>query len=190
MLETIKKYKKPILFIILTMIIVALGLLTRQTRTVNDAANATPAPTPVVEAQGEWGRLGDIVTKLGEPLNRKSDRVKNGVYYYESGNANKKTQVVFRDNVAVMMKEIISSKDTRTAVSITKTLGDEELILYGELSELGYHLYAYPSKGVAYVGDKQSGSLMEIWYFSPMSKEEFDQSLARDYSTAPELDGY
>lgn len=121
----------------------------------------------------------EAIEKLGEPLNDiNSDTLK-----FESNNPNLPTQVVAEDQTIIFIKEIITAEDNKTSEEIISKYGVAPYTLFGSDSVNGFNLYAYPEKGLAYLGHIKEPIVLEIWYFQPTSFNNFKQKWASDYST-------
>lgn len=123
----------------------------------------------------------DFVTKLGEPVAQ--DKV--GIYdvlSFDSPTTERPDEVFFEEGKAVLIKEIITYNTDRNIDTLKETYGNASLILYGEDSIAGFYLFVYPDQGIAYIGNPNSGVLLEVWYFTPVSASEFKQNWAQGYS--------
>ena len=95
-------------------------------------------------------------------------------------------QVIYEDQVVQFIREIINYTNNRKVEDIKKEYGEPEIKLYGTESGIGFNLYAYPQKGIAYVGNEKTGYLSEVWYFKPTTSEEFKSTWASEFTTSPE----
>lgn len=91
-------------------------------------------------------------------------------------------EISFVDDKVVFIKEIVTTKDGKTADDITSQYGTAPHFLYGPASVNGFNLYVYPDKGIAYVGHVAEPVILEVWYFQPISLEEFQRRWAPNYS--------
>ncbi len=148
-----------------------------------------PTPTPLAtEAKGDWGNAADLIAGLGEPINRPNSSNKTGEYDYKSDSVNRNHEVVYQNNTPLFYKEIVTSKDNKTSRSIRQKYGEPELKMYGAESSAGVDLYAYPSKGIAYLGSQFDDVLSEVWYFAPIDKGVFvaKWALQEGYTLTPQ----
>lgn len=83
---------------------------------------------------------------------------------------------------ARFFKEIITSSENKTPRDLINVYGDTQNILYGNDAINGIFLYVYPDKGIAYLGNKSSNTLFEIWYFEPTTMDTFITNWASGYS--------
>ena len=106
---------------------------------------------------------------------------------FPSSNPEIPNQVIIEEDKLSFIKEIVTLKDKVYISDIEKEYGSTQNILYGPHSSSGFDLYVIPERGIAYVGHEESGLLLEIWYFTPMTFEQFKAkySPAYDYSTSP-----
>lgn len=127
----------------------------------------------------------DVVNKLGDPeTETKTDG--GSLDAFSSESPVRLHQVLFdSQNVSQLFKKIITAGDTATPKDIIQIYGDASNILYGADSINGIYLYVYSDKGIAYLGNNQSNTLFEIWYFAPTSLDNFMKNLASGYSKEP-----
>ncbi len=124
----------------------------------------------------------EVVNQLGEP---KTETKINGniLDSFSSESPVRLHQVIFdNQNVSQVFKKIMTANDKATPKDIIQIYGDTTNILYGIDAINGIYLYVYPDKGIAYVGNNQSNTLFEIWYFTPTSLDNFMKNWASDYS--------
>ena len=121
----------------------------------------------------------NVIEKLGQPL-KTTEQETNKVLNYKSKNPNIDNQVFVdnNENKVVLIKEAIASSEERNAKEITDKFGESNNIFYepGNLYSIpSYYFYVYPDKGIAYIGHITTGDLLEIWYFKPTTKDEFEE---------------
>lgn len=120
----------------------------------------------------------DVIKSLGEP----SDSKNNGnLLEYLSSNPNSPNEVVFESGKVTLIREIITLKEQKSISDLEKEYGNAVNKLYGPHSAAGFDLYVISEKGIAYVGHVESGLLLEIWYFTPMTFEEFNYKYSKQY---------
>lgn len=124
----------------------------------------------------------DVISKLGQPV----FETRNGSTTtddYKSTSPTRNHQVIYNGDQSAFMKEIVSVNDTTTLTDLQKLYGQPEATLYGADAQNGYNLYVYLSKGVAYLGNPVSDTLLEIWYFPPTDLQTFISKWGTGYST-------
>lgn len=124
----------------------------------------------------------EIIQTLGYPVEEIS---KNGikVLEYSSKSPNYNNELSVENGKLAFVKEIITLDDNIKISDIVNKYGDYENILYGPNSNVGFYLYVYLTKGIAYIGHQESGLILEIWYFPPTDFDTFKESYASDYGT-------
>jgi hypothetical protein len=183
----IKKYRIPIALVSVTLIVVAVALsLPKNTALPAQTPTPTPAPTAPPVPQSDWGKLDSIVSKLGTPVNKSDSSDKEGQYEYKSSSATRNNEVIYQSNVPLFYKEVVTKADNKTAQSIKGKYGNAEIRLYGPESNIGFHMYVYPAKGIAYIGSMYDDTITEVWYFAPTNLETFMNTWAKDYSITPQ----
>lgn len=124
-----------------------------------------------------------IIGKLGEPVGE----TKIGIYdvlQFDSPTTERPDEVYFEEGQTKLIKEIITYKSERKIENIKETYGNASLVLYGEDAPFGFYLFVYPEAGIAYIGNQNSGDLLEVWYFTPVASQEFIKNWGQGYSTA------
>lgn len=189
LLTVIKKYRVPIILfslMVIVILIIVLSFTSKRTSPSTTAyPSATPESTPPPVPEGPWGKLDDLTKKLGSPIDQPDTSTKSGQYRYKSSTQNRPNEVIYQSNVPVFYKEMVTKSDNKTAKSITQKYGTPEIRLYGPESDIGFYLYAYPSKGIAYVGSIFDDIVTEVWYFSPTDLNTFMSTWAKEYSLQP-----
>lgn len=125
--------------------------------------------------------LEDLKRVFGEP----QGQIGNS-YLFKSVSPTRSNEAVLSDGRLTFFREVMGPNKERTIDELQRLYGQEDKILYNEFSGGGYNLYAYPQKGVAYVGKPKADVLLEVWYFIPTTYESFKETFAPDYSETPE----
>lgn len=123
----------------------------------------------------------DVIYKLGKPVSTQTQN-SSEILEYKSKNPNFNNELLIKDDKLNFVKEILTLEDNIKVSDIQKGYGLSEKILYGRGASIGFYLYAYPSKGFAYIGHEKSGTVKERWYFTPTDIKTFQEKLASDYS--------
>lgn len=163
------------------------------TRPTQETGPLDPSPTPVAtprpvpeEVVGSWGKLRDIAESLGQP-EEEVVATETGVITktIPTKSTARTHTAVYDQGVPVLVKKAVTTAEKRTTQALETIYGTEEAILYGPLEGFGYNLYAYPSSGFAYVGNKVSGDVTEEWYFAKTTLDNFVLEYAKNYSLKP-----
>jgi hypothetical protein len=175
--------RRVIIFSVVIGIFVLLGiLLNNSEKPINNEGELTLDQAPVYnDLKLGLSTKDEVINKLGEPLNTQL-KVNQELLEYESNNPNFNNEVYLQDNKIYFIKEFVTLEDDKKIPSIKNVYGNPDKVLYGPGSGVGFYLYVYPEDGIAYVGHDKSGILLEIWYFTPVTYEEFKFNYAKDYS--------
>jgi hypothetical protein len=125
--------------------------------------------------------LDDVVAQFGTS-DKETATGSSKILEYESKNPNFNNEFKITDDKVDFIKQIVTMQEGITVKSINEEYGIYRNILYGPLSQNGFHLYAYPDKGIAYIGNQNADIVLEIWYFPPTTIEQFMSLYAQDYS--------
>ena len=121
----------------------------------------------------------DVLDKLGKPV---AEEENGGILNYSSSSSERPHQVVLEENNIKLIKEIVTLRDEKKTIDIQNVYGKPKNVLYGDRSSAGFHLFIYPENGIAYIGQAESGLLLEVWYFPPTTFELFKTTYASEYS--------
>jgi hypothetical protein len=121
----------------------------------------------------------EVLQNLGTPV-----ASQGGILQYKSTSPAVNNEIVIKNNKVDFVKEIVSYKDTTTFNDLTKKYGEANY-LYGPDAVGGYFLYYLPEKGIAYIANPTSGTVLEIWHFPVTTFDNFKNTWAKDYSTSP-----
>lgn len=189
LLNFIKKEKLPILGIVVAIAIFSLAILAKNNvARQRQLASPTASPTPTPFSTGIGGDIDKLADKLGKPIN--GEKPTDGIAEYKSGNLSLNNQVIYRGGHAEFYRQIILVSEKRTGKGIQGQIGKPEAVLNGPSSEFGYYLYAYPSKGTAYVANAGTDNVTEVWYFPPTDLPTFLSNWAHEYSPDLQEQGF
>lgn len=180
-LNTFKNKKVIIIFIIVLVLILIVIKSTGSKQTNNEVV---PTKNPVTVNYNNLTIGGstkeDVYQKLGSPITEKDV---NGVRIIEfkSNNPNYNNELSFESDRLNFVKEIISPSDKIDISNLENKYGTYLNVLYGSTSNLGFDLYIYPEKGIAYIGNQYIGDVIEIWYFPPTDIKSFREMYAKEY---------
>ncbi|GEM_PF-1185383 len=169
MISYIKKHK--ILFLV-SVVVLFLILIVFNFKNVPGQLSPTLSP---VQQSLFWDNFkpgdsqkADVVGQLGQPI---SEKTVNGqaVDDFKSNSPTRNHEVFFNKNTSVFFRQIVAYNDKLSIQDIHAKYGDTENVLYGPDSLAGFYLYVYPDKGFAYLGNKKSGTVLEVWYFKPVN---------------------
>ena len=123
-----------------------------------------------------------VIKELGEPASKVSKDNESALWSYNTKSANRKNEVVYEKDTVVFVKEIITLEDKINYNTLTQNHGEPEYKLNGPGSYNGFYLYAYVSKGIAFIANPVSGTVIEIWYFPPTTLDTFLNTWAVGYT--------
>lgn len=177
-------HKKLIfLGVVLLTLLFTLGvyLLFRFQKPSNQSPQATSEITFKTFVPGKSSKE-DVVAVLGTP--KKEHDTDNGetLLEFNSDSSTRNNQITINNSVVDFIKEIVTLKNPKYAQEIKKVYGEPKYFLYGPHSYAGYDLYIYPENGIAYLGNSNTGLLLEIWYFPATTIEIFKERYATGYS--------
>lgn len=122
----------------------------------------------------------DVLKTLGQPKNKDGN-----ILNYGSKSETRDNKITIVNGTAVLIKEMIAFSENRSVEEITVKHGDAKNVLYGKESVNGNYLFVYPDQGIAYIGNPTTKTLVEIWYFEPVSNIiEFAKLWGEGYSTS------
>ncbi len=106
------------------------------------------------------------------------------VWFYKDKESNLFHQIWFQGNLVRLIKEQIKSKDERNFKDF-QNLGKAK-VFYSKLYADFQELKVFQGKGYAFLTNKNTGTLYEIWYFKPRSEKQFLQDFGFDLTRTPE----
>lgn len=184
MLNIIKNHPKISAFVL-----VAVALLLSMVFINNKKQESTTPTISPVYPQAKWDSLTpgissreEINQKLGSPTSEKTEGDKT-IASYKSKSATRPNVVTYQNQTGIFFKEIVTTKDSQRTGDIIKIYKEAKYILYGPDAPNGDYLFVYPENGIAYLGNPNTGTLLEIWYFTPTTFEDFKSKWASDYSS-------
>lgn len=152
-------------------------------------------PEPSTTIGVSWGGLAPGVStksqveeKLGKPT-KESQEGSQTISEFSSLSPTRSHVGVFDKETqkALFLKQIVSYKENESVSvrGLVGLYGNKSTILYGPDFVNGFALFVYPEKGVAYLGNSESDTVLEIWYFVPTDIESFSKTWATEYSSVP-----
>lgn len=151
-----------------------------------------PAKTPTT-SQESWNGITpgkstkqDVLSTLGEPLSQTPD---GSTLFYAIPNSEQYHEV-FLEGQKI---DLVKNKEIAGNLSdYKKKYGETEGEYFGPHKGVGYKVYVYASKGVALTAHQSDGGILEIWYFSPMTVQQFfaKWSQQEDLSVEEKSGGY
>lgn len=150
----------------------------------NSGRKNVPVLTTDIWRSFQPGKTGrdEVVKNLGIPIDEK--RVDNNLISdFSSSSPTRNHEVIFNDQkIGQFFKEIVTAKDSKKASDLVQIYGQPQSILFGEDAVNGIYLYVYPTKGVAFLANKNSDTLFEIWHFEPTTLDNLIKNWAPTYS--------
>ncbi len=169
MIGFIKKHKLLVLVFIVILIVVFVLFNFKSI-----PGKPTPTLSPVQQSLF-WDNFkpgntqkSDVISALGKSI---SEKKVNGqtVDDFKSNSPTRNHEVFFDKNTSVFFRQIVAYGEKLTVSNLLLKYGTAPNILYGPDSSAGFYLFVYPDKGVAYLGNETSGTVLEIWYFKPIN---------------------
>lgn len=161
----------PLVFIsVLLSLLVVVGIIIRL---ITPAVPAPPATQ--VGFRGLYPGFSspeDVIATLGQPLET-TDWENQTILNYDVADTAWNDQIFTQDNQVVLIRELVLSTAGNQKSAFLAQYGQPETIFYGPLSTAGQHLYAYPSRGIAFLAPEFADALAEIWYFAPTDATQF-----------------
>ena len=184
MIEIVKRKKFFILGVISLISIVFILFKTSSTKQV------TTKPTPfstnkiadfksIVPNQTSLDRINEL---LGYPVETRKDGDFT-INEYRSTNKYRNHTIEIKKGLAIFIRQEIISGEQK-ASDIQKIYGLAPYMLYSQAASATFNLFVYPNNGIAYLGHKD-GTILEIWYFSPTTIEDFINNYGDGYGYEP-----
>ena len=184
MIEIVKRKKFFILGVISLISIVFILFKTSSTKQV------TTKPTPfstnkiadfksIVPNQTSLDRINEL---LGYPVETRKDGDFT-INEYRSTNKYRNHTIEIKKGLATFIRQEIISGEQKTS-DIQKIYGLAPYMLYSQAASATFNLFVYPNNGIAYLGHKD-GTILEIWYFSPTTIEDFINNYGDGYGYEP-----
>ena len=182
--------KKKAIFIVLAILLIVLFILIYVNRTPKKTVSTTTSTVPLTQAKyldkiipGETTEQ-EVLQDFGRPV-----ASEGGALQYKSTSTNRNNEILIQKGTVSFIKEIVSYKDTKKLSDLVNQYG-ESGYLYGPDAVNGYFLYYHPELGVAYLANPITETVLEIWYFSPTTIENFKNLYAPDYSDKYPSNGF
>lgn len=188
MINFIKKYQLLIFLSFLLGILIFIKIFLRVSETGNISPLLTPTPTISISAN-----LKDIIpgkttkneldNKLGQPI-KIEESLNYDVYSYLSENKNWPNQIYVpkKEDKVSLIKEYFPQEKYSQFI---EKYGQPEKELYNSHSQAGFSVFVFAQKGVAITADSNSEIVLEVWYFSPTTLEDFLSTLGKDLTLSP-----
>lgn len=129
----------------------------------------------------------DIYARLGAPI--ESYEIDGGKIELYRGTYELLPNETYTKN-NVLQKIVIRDMNTvpeETAAFLQNPSSSPELIRYVEGYETGYKLLVYASKGIAAL-KHDKGEIVQVWKFTPMSTDQFLQTVGNETASQPGID--
>lgn len=124
--------------------------------------------------------LDEINNLLGFPVEQGEEEGKI-IAEYKSSNEFRNNIIIIQNGMATLIKEVVNTPDNKKAQDVVSRFGSAPYRLYEQKPNETFDLYVYPTNGIAYLGH-EDGTLLEIWYFEPITIENFISNWAPGYS--------
>lgn len=180
-----KFFKKYWYFVLLAFLVTTLGILKLSTKTVVIPPSLPPTENSWNGIVPGSSSIQQVEKTLGQPI--KIERVEGKtIYLYPSEIENWPNQIFVseQNNKTEGVKRFFPPKEENYSFFINK-YGNPDKELFGPHSQSGFSVFVFLEKGLAIVANKKSDLVLEIWYFSPTTLEEFLASWGKNLSEAP-----
>lgn len=180
-LKNLSINKKVLIIVGLTSVLIIFIIANVVNMQKHAVPTTTPAPGQTLTYQGLTPGVAtkeDVVSALGSPINTEAD---NGfeVLDFESDVADRPHQAYIDNEKLVLFKETI--KWSKNIYDVQKVLGTPKYSLYTSDVPGSFEIYIYPNNGVAYIGHPKTTTITDIWYFVPMSFDDFKNTWGKDF---------
>ncbi len=177
----LKKYWLFVLLAFLISVLIALKIIL----VINPPPPPLPEPNHWEGISPQLTTKKDLEKKLGQPL---STGQEEGflIYYYPSQTPGWPTKVYlsFQENKVELVKEYFPGP-VKTYNQFMEKLGTPDQELYGPHEGAGFLVFVFNQKGVALIANPDSGLVLEIWYFTPITLGEFLETWGKGLSLTP-----
>lgn len=168
----------------LVIIVVILFVLSVTSRNNTNQNNIPPSPTespePTPGIAPDWASVDKAARNVAKDQN--ADHGSDGEKSFPSKSIARENTITYKDGNAAFVREIYTVQEGKKGAGIKKLIGEPEIKLYGPESDFGLYLYAYPTKGVAYIANEHTDTVTEVWYFPPTTISGLLSTWAKDYS--------
>ncbi|HUW21194.1 MAG TPA: hypothetical protein VMW41_00865 [Candidatus Bathyarchaeia archaeon] len=185
--------KKYWIFILLLLIIGILVSITSRPKKETYQEVVPPSPTqeaePTIipfwqEFEPEKTSETEIKNKVGTPL-KEYEKEGQKILEYPSDYEYYPNKIYLKDDKLQLVKELVSYQRNIKLESFIKKYGNPSLIMYEENLNQGYPINIFLDNGIAVAAHIADGSVLEIWYFKPMSRSDFIQTIGKSLTTRP-----
>lgn len=183
-----------ILAVIVIVIIIAKTFFkTTEKTTSSSELTITPPPiiVPTIIPQTNWQKIipgktskNDLEQILGKPLKTKNED--NITYsFYQSNSKNWPAEITISklNNTITFVKDYLPK--TKYTEFLQKFGNPELKNLYGLHSQNGFLTFVWPQNGIAVIANENLDEVIEVWYFSQTTKDEFLATWGKDLKTVP-----
>lgn len=189
MISFVKKHKKILGVIIFVVLIIAFSIYFGEKEIQQEAQMEEPEETEFPSSSiktsenlsaGE-SNLEDLDI-LGDPAETEQNEDGTETLIYGSTNDPQPTTVVVDNNEVLFIKKRPSLDDPNNLNQFINEHGSPEAEFFTEY--VGFKAYVFLQKGLS-VTAGEGGSILELRYFIPTSKEEFLNTWGKDFSETP-----
>ena len=173
MVGLIKKHKIFFGILIIVFLYIGVKLLEKDQQTPQTPSTTTENQATYESLSPGKSTKDEFIKALGDPLSAQGNKLT-----FKSNSPERHHEALLEENKVSFFKEIVTLKDEKKIDDIKNEFGEPDNTLYGPGSLGGFDLFVYAEKGLAYVGQQESGVLLEVWYFAPTSFEEFKRKYA------------
>ncbi len=156
------RFYTPLIFITLIVIGIMFRLL-------------TPLPQPTLTYQNIRPNIStpaDLIAVLGNPISQDTINGKTSLQFTSDYVQDPHVAIVDDNEVTLLIQKTKLTEDTNIR-DLTPKLGRPAATLYTDYLGPYYPVYIFPSHGIALGTHQVSGKVVEIWYFTPTTLQEF-----------------
>ncbi|RJR28649.1 hypothetical protein C4564_04800 [Candidatus Microgenomates bacterium] len=182
-----KKKKIAIVTLVAAVVVLIIGLILRGKSTLPEFTGTAPEWNGIALGQDGEDKLKEV---LGDPTHQAQvgeDRVR---FEFDSPSHTRDSEALVESGKVTFINRVVVIEEGITLDTIIEEYGQPELTMYGEMSSFNYRLYAYPSKGIATEANDSARDVLNIWYFTPKTTDDFIGFVEGRYYTSPQPHGF
>lgn len=126
----------------------------------------------------------EINRKFGNPLSSETTDSQTNLKYSSSNQYRPHTLVVENGKLELVKEQVIGNERGSLQNYVDK-YGKPEYEGYGPFAEASFKTYVFPESGLAIVASPNDGTIMEIWYFTPTTLENFRNNFGDEINNEP-----
>jgi len=175
----LKKYWLLIFLAFLATVLLIVKILLKTAQTLPVGENSWKGITPNISTKNE------LEKNLGQPINLEK-KEEQTILYYPSENEDWPAEIYVsnKNNKVELIKNLNPFSNENYQYFINK-FGPPNKELFGPHQGAGFSVFVFLDKGVAIVSNPESGIVLEVWYFSPTTLENFLKFFGKELTLTP-----